>query len=83
MTNEEIKNMHWQLNSDNSIYNAINDWSYHRFVCIMKDNSMRLFSGINDETAEGEINTYLDSIDYTYEWELEDIILWIEVPDVK
>ena len=83
MTNEEVKKMTWQVEAEHSIYNAVNDWDIHRFVCLMKDNTIQFFSGINDETCEGEINTHIDCISDDSHDDTDDILMWIEVPDVK
>lgn len=83
MTNEEVIKMNWQLNAEHDILNAVLPWGYYRFICVMKDNSIQIFTGICDETADGQINQHLDCIDDNYEWNFDDIIMWIEVPNAK
>ena len=79
--NEEIKKMCWYINSENDILDAVLPWDYHRFVCFMNDNTIQIFAGIADETYDGEIVQHLDCIDDNYN--IDDIVIWIEVPDVK
>ena len=81
MSNEEIKKMGWQLNSEHDIYDAIVGWDYHRFACVMSDNSVQIFTGMCDETYDGKINAHLDCLDDNYD--VDDIVMWIDVPDVK
>lgn len=83
MTYEEIMKMNWQLQSENDILNAVVPWDLYRFACVMKDNSIQIFTGICDETADGQINQHFDCIDDDYEWDFDDIVMWIEVPDVE
>ena len=47
MTNKEIKNMSWQVNSEHDIYDAIVGWNNHRFVCVMSDNTQLTEYNIN------------------------------------
>jgi len=82
MTQEEIKKMTWQVEAEHSIYDAVQDWDYHRFVCLMKDNTIQVFSGMNDETYNGEINTHIDCVsDYSH-YNTDEILMWIEVPGI-
>ncbi len=68
----------WNKESEHSIYDAINDWGYHKFACIMKDGTLQEFSGIYDETYDGEINLHVDHIGDVYS--TDDIVMWIEIP---
>ena len=81
MNNKEIKKMSWKVNSEHDIYDAIVGWDHHRFVCVMSDNTIQIFTGICDETCDGQINPHLDCLNDDYD--TDDIVMWIEVPDVK
>lgn len=70
----------WHKESEESIYNSIMDWSNHRFVCLMKDNTIQVFSGIRDENYNGEISTHIDNID---DYDTDDIVMWTEIPVIK
>lgn len=59
------------------------DWNYHRFVCLMKDNTIQVFSGTNDETYDGEINTYIVCVSDDSHDNTDDILMWIEVPGIS
>ena len=83
MTHEEIKKMCWQINAENDILDAVLPWDYHRFVCVMKDNTIQIFTGMCDETYDGEIVQHLDCIDDNLDYDIDDIVMWIEAPDVK
>jgi len=83
MTNEEIMKMNWQLQAENDILNAVVSWDLYRFVCVMKDNTIQLFTGMCDETADGEINKNFNCVNDDYEWDFDDIVMWIEVPSTK
>jgi hypothetical protein len=83
MTNEEIKKMSWQVNSEHDIYDAIVGWDYHRFACVMSDNTIQIFTGMCDETYDGQINQHLDCLNDSLPYSVDDIVMWIEVPDVK
>ena len=82
LTNDDIMQMHWQVESENSIVMAVNSWSGHRFICIMDDNSIQYFNGYIDENCEGEVNQYIYCSNEDYD-DIDRIVLWIEVPDVK
>ena len=75
--------MTWQVQAENDIYDVLNDWDYHRFVCLMKDGTIAEFSGICDETCEGSINQHLDCVDDKLLYDVDDIVMWIEVPNIK
>ena len=83
MTQEEVKKMTWQVEAEHSIYDAVQDWNYHRFVCLMKDNTIQVFTGINDETYNGEINTYINCVSDDSHDNTDDILMWIEVPKIS
>ena len=83
MTQEEIKKMTWQSQAENDIYDAVDDWDYHKFVCLMKGNSIEIFTGMRDESDDGEINVYLDCIENRFSYDVDDIVMWIEVPDIN
>ena len=70
----------WHLQKEEDIYNAVKGWGYYLFVCIMKDNSIQLFSGMNDETIDGHINTHVDGLNDDYD-DVDDIVWWIEAPE--
>ena len=33
-------NFTWNKESEYSIYDAINDWGYHKFACVMSDGTL-------------------------------------------
>lgn len=70
----------WQKQSENDIYDAVKGWGVYRFVCLMKDGTIQLFSGSHDETADGEITTHVDGLNDDYD-DVDDIVLWIEIPN--
>lgn len=70
----------WHKESEESIYNSITDWSIHRFACLMKDNTIQVFSGIQDENYNGEISTHIDNAD---DYDTDDIVMWTEIPVIK
>lgn len=67
----------WHKESEENIYDAITDWSNHRFVCLMKDGTIQVFSGIQDENYNGEIVTHIDN---TNDYDTDDIVMWTEIP---
>lgn len=77
MTNNFV----WNKESENSIFDAIDDWGFHRFACIMKDGSLTEFTGIWDEDYEGHNNLHIDHINDDYS--IDDIVMWIEIPNIK
>lgn len=83
MTQEEIKKMTWQLQVENDIYDAVDGWDYHRFACLMKDNSIQIFTGMRDESDDGEIHVYLDCVENCLSYDVDDIVMWIEIPDIE
>lgn len=77
----EINKMSWQVEEDNSIYNAVKDWCGSRFICLMKDNTIQIFIGFMDEAYDGEINVHVDCISDDNHDDVDDILMWIEVPE--
>ena len=73
----------WNKNKDINLYdNFPNDYDLHVFACIMDDNSLVQFIGMWDETDNGETYLHLDCVsEYTeFEYDVNDIKLWIEIP---
>ena len=77
----EVNKMTWQVEEEHSIYDAVKDWGEYRFVCLMKDNTIQIFSGYMDENYDGEINVYIDCISDDNHDNVDDILMWIEVPE--
>ena len=73
----------WHKQSEDDILFAIDDWVYHAFACMMKDGKLVKFSGLNDEAYYGEITTHIDCISDNYDYGIDDIEMWIEIPDIK
>ena len=70
----------WNKQTEDDIWFAIDDWGYHRFACLMKDGELKEFSGLHNETYDGEIPTHIDCItDDNYH--IDDIDMWIEIPE--
>ena len=79
----ETKNVDfWHKQSEEDILYSMNDWNLHTFVCLMKDGSLRTFTGNMDESQDGNINTYINCVD-DYDWEYDDIAYWTELPNIK
>lgn len=78
---EEFKKIGWNTNEGNEILDSVESWDQHRFICIMKDDTIQIFTGICDETYDGEIVQHLDCIDDNYN--IDDIVIWIEAPNIK
>ena len=70
----------WHKQSEEDILFAIDDWAYHTFACTMKDGKLVKFSGLCDETYDGEITTHIDCISNNYDYGIDDIEMWIEIP---
>ena len=57
----------------------------------MKDGKLTEFSGLHDETCDGEITTYIGDGEITTHidcitndnYDTDDIEMWIEIPNVK
>ena len=73
-----MDNFTWHKESETTIWCAVNDWDYHKFACLMKDGTLTMFTGMNDENIEGEISTFIEHIDDKYN--TDDIVMWIEIP---
>lgn len=67
----------WQLQSNKDIYDAIDDWRLHKFICVMKDGKQVEVSGIADESECGVCSKY---IDFDFNYGSEDIVFWCEIP---
>lgn len=80
---EEFKKLGWNTNEGNDILDAVTTWDRHRFICIMKDDTIQIFTGICDETYDGEIVQHLDCIDDNLDYNIDDIVMWIEAPNIK
>ena len=80
---EEFKKLGWNINEENDILDAVKPWNQHRFICIMKDDTIQIFTGICDETYDGEIVQHLDCIDDNLDYNIDDIVMWIEAPNIK
>ena len=70
----------WHKQSEEDILFAIDDWTYRTFACMMKDGKLVKFSGLCDETYDGEITTHIDCISDNYDYGIDDIEMWIEIP---
>lgn len=77
----EINKMTWQVEEEHSIYDAVKDWCGSRFICLMKDNTIQIFSGYMDENYDGETNVHVDCISDDNHDDVDDILMWIEVPE--
>ena len=71
----------WHKQSEDDILFAFNGWDYHTFACIMKDGKLEKFSGFHDETCDGEIITHVDCITNDKKYDIDDIDIWIEIPE--
>ena len=75
----EVKEVNtWHLQEKEDIYDAVKDWSFYKFVCIMKDGTIQEFIGTLDEDYEGHINVHIDGVNDDYD-NVDDIIKWIEL----
>ena len=74
-------NFTWNKESEYSIYDAIDGWGYHEFACVMSDGTLEEFSGIWDEDYEGHNHLHIDHIGL--ERDIDDIVMWIEIPSIK
>ena len=76
--NLEVKEVEiWHLQEKEDIYDAVNDWSLHTFVCIMKDGTIQKFTDIRDEDYNGHISVHIDGVNNDYD-NVDDIVKWIE-----
>ena len=74
-------NFAWNKESENSIYESIDDLGYHVFACIMRDGTLQKFSGMWDEDYYGM--TYIDIGDIGCKYSTDDIVMWIEIPTIE
>lgn len=70
----------WHLQKNEDIYDAVNDWSLHSFICLMDDGSVQKFTGILSECYDGSVNVHIDAVDD--ECGVDNIIFWIEIPNI-
>ena len=76
---KEVKEVsNWHLQEKENIYDAVEDWSLHTFVCVMKDGTIQKFTGSRDEDYKGHINTHIDGVNDDYD-NVDDIVKWIEI----
>lgn len=68
---------HWNKQEENDIYLSIDDWEFHKFVCIMKDSQVCTWTGIKDETADGYIETHL--VPNKSQYTIDSIVYWTEI----
>ena len=71
----------WHIQEEDDIYDAVNDWTYYTFICLMKDKTIQEFSGILAECDDGTINRHVDSINDNYS--VDDIMFWIEATNLN
>ena len=70
----------WHKQSTDDIYDFIaKDWSLKYFICIMKDKSRVIATGICDEDYNGGVSTYLDFDHDDEKYSSEDIVWWKEL----
>ena len=67
----------WHLQEKENIYDAVKDWSLQTFACVMKDGTIRKFTGSLDEDYDGHINVHIDGANDDYD-NVDDIVKWIE-----
>lgn len=84
--NEQLKKnaIIWHKQDDvDDIYDTINDWSVHTYICRMKDGSFNIATGSADEGCNGEVgrNIYFEINDEKYY--SDDIEAWAELPRVE
>ena len=84
--NEQLKKnaIIWHKQDDvDDIYDTINDWSVHTYICRMKDGSFNIATGSADEGCNGDVsrNIYFEINDEKYY--SDDIEAWAELPRVE
>ena len=79
MTREDIRKQNWRFQDEFDIWYSFND-GYHRFVCVMNDNSVHIFIGNVDSDINGELIKYVYCSDDTDRYDIDDIIAWTEIP---
>jgi hypothetical protein len=69
----------WHKQSKDDIYDCVNDWDIHYFVCIMKNEHRVFATGICDEDYDGNVsqNLFFDDCDEKYN--CDDIKWWQEI----
>lgn len=84
--NEQLKKnaIIWHKQDDvDDIYDTIDDWSVHTYICRMKDGSFNIATGSADEGCNGDVgrNIYFEINDEKYY--SDDIEAWAELPRVE
>lgn len=84
--NEQLKKnaIIWHKQDDvDDIYDTINGWSVHTYICRMKDGSFNIATGSADEGCNGDVgrNIYFEINDEKYY--SDDIEAWAELPRVE
>ena len=69
----------WHKQSEDDIVMAVDDFRCHIFACMMKDGKLEKFSGMLDDTYDGEVSPIIDCLT-TYNRDIDDIDMWIEIP---
>jgi len=69
----------WHEQSKDDIYDCINDWNIHYFVCIMVDKQKVFATGICDEDYDGNVSQNLYFDDYDEKYNCDDIKWWQEI----
>lgn len=79
-TPESIIHEHtWHDQEVDDIFNAVDDWDFHRFACITKGGRLLEFCGICDEHDDGYIEKHIDCDNDGFSF--SDIAYWMEFPD--
>lgn len=75
----------WHKQSEDDIFDAVNDWSSHYFLCRMKDNSYNIALGSCDEDGDGNVTIMLYFKMDDEKYFPDDIVYWqeIELPKVE
>ena len=87
MNKEELENKNvivWHKQDDRTddIYDTINDWGLHKYLCKMKDGSFNIATGSADEDGNGFVgrSIYFEINDENYYG--DDIVAWAEITDI-
>lgn len=79
----EVKEVEtWHLQEKEDIYDAVKDWGFYTFICVMKDGTIQKFIGNLDEDYEGHINVHIHGVNDDYD-NVDDIVKWIEYTKVQ
>ena len=72
----------WHKQDVDDIYDSINDWSLHRYLCKMNDGSFNIINGSADVSCNGEVSRclYFEINDEKYY--SDDIEEWAEITEV-